>query len=361
LVDFCLDDTQQAIAELAGTVLNPESGNARAAQALDSEPGYDETLWKAMAQAGLLSLALPEALGGDGFRAVETAIVLSAVGAQTVPVPALATLALGVLPVVALGHDDHKQALLPEVAHGRVLTAAIRERSSARPPAPATTARRDGDRFLVTGRKLGVQYAVEAYRVLVTTDAGVLIVDPRADGITLTRTPTSTGAPEYSMQLDEVAVPSTDLLSPDIAAVHRFAVAGAAAVGDGVVTGALALTATHLGTRHQFGKPLATFQAVAQEIADVYITARTVGLASASANWRLAAGLDADDDLDVAAYWLAQELPAALQTCHHLHGGLGVDSTYPLHRYYSHAKDLARFVGGAAYNLDRIGARCSSN
>jgi hypothetical protein len=141
----------------------------------------------------------------------------------------------------------------------------------------------------------------------------------------------------------------------------RFAVAGAAALADGVLAGAVELTAEHLRTRVQFGKPLATFQAVAQQIADVYIVARTVSLASMSVNWRLAEGLDAADDLDIAAYWLAAEMPRALQVCHHLHGGLGVDITYPLHRYYSHGKDLARLAGGAAANLDSIGARCSSH
>jgi alkylation response protein AidB-like acyl-CoA dehydrogenase len=136
--------------------------------------------------------------------------------------------------------------------------------------------------------------------------------------------------------------------------VDRFAIVGAAAVADGVLAGALALTAAHLRSRQQFGRPLATFQAVAQQVADVYVTARTVHLAAVSAAWRLDAGRDAGDDLAVAAYWLAAELPKALQACHHLHGGLGVDITYPLHRYYSHAKDLARFVGGAAYRLDRV-------
>lgn len=360
-MDFTLNDAQQALAGLVDTVLRSESDHARVGQALSSESGYDEGLWKAMAQAGLLSLALPESLGGDGFGAVEIAIVLAAVGRQTAPVPALATLALGVLPVVALGTDEQRRALLPEVADGRVLSAAIREASQASPRNPATTARPAGDDFVVTGRKLGVQYAAQAHRILVTTGAGVLIVDPGAPGVTLTRTPSSAGAPEYTVHLDGVLVPRADLLSPDVTALQRFAAAGAAAVGHGVITGALALTASHLASRRQFGKPLASFQAVAQEIADVYITARTVELASLSANWRLAAGFDADDDLDIASYWLAEELPAALQTCHHLHGGLGVDITYPLHRYFSHAKDLARFVGGSAYRLDLIGARCSSN
>jgi 3-oxo-4-pregnene-20-carboxyl-CoA dehydrogenase alpha subunit len=355
-VDFSLDDTQQAVAELAATVLRTEADNARAEHVLAGDAGYDETLWKSMAQAGLLALALPEALGGEGFGPVEVATVLTEVGRQTLPLPALATLALGVLPLAAFGSDEQQATLLPEVADGRVLTAALR----GAPGAPVTACR-DGPGFVVHGAAVGVPYAAQAHRLLVATDTGALVVDPAAEGVGLTRTPTSTGAPEYTVAFHGVRVPGADALAADAAALERFALAGAAAVAHGVIAGGLALTAAHLGTRQQFGRPLATFQAVAQQIADVYVSARTLQLAAASANWRLAAGLDPDDDLQVAAYWLAAELPGALQVCHHLHGGLGVDSTYPLHRYYSHAKDLARFVGGAGHRLELIGARCSSN
>jgi 3-oxo-4-pregnene-20-carboxyl-CoA dehydrogenase alpha subunit len=133
-------------------------------------------------------------------------------------------------------------------------------------------------------------------------------------------------------------------------------VAAACCVADGALAAALALTTEHLRTRQQFGRPLATFQAAAQHIADVYVDARTLHLASLSACWRLAAGLDAGPDLDVAAYWLAEHGPAAMRTCHHLHGGTGMDVSYPLARLSALVKDLARYTGGAEYGLDRLGA-----
>jgi 3-oxo-4-pregnene-20-carboxyl-CoA dehydrogenase alpha subunit len=342
-VDFTLDESQQAVADLAAGVLRGDADDGRVRAALASAGGYDEPAWKAMGQSGLLALSLPESVGGDGFGALETGLVLTEVGRQVLPLPTLATLALGVLPVAAYGTADQHRELLAEVAHGRVLTAALRN-------APGTEVRTaDG---AVTGIRVGVPFAEQAHRILVPTDAGTAIVDPRAAGVTLHRTPTSTGAPEYTVRLAGARPES--VLEASGEDLDRFAVAGAAAVADGVIAGALALTADHLRSRHQFGRPLATFQAVAQQVADVYVVARTVHLAAASAAWRLDSGLDADEDLAVAAYWLAAELPKALQVCHHLHGGLGVDITYPLHRYYSHAKDLARFVGGAAYRLDRL-------
>jgi alkylation response protein AidB-like acyl-CoA dehydrogenase len=145
-----------------------------------------------------------------------------------------------------------------------------------------------------------------------------------------------------------------------MAELSRFAALGACAMGDGLVAGALDLTATHLRGREQFGRPLATFQAVAQEVADVYLAARVLHLGVVSACWT--SPEDVDDgggggDLDVAAYWLTDQGLAALQMCHHLHGGLGVDTGYPLHRYYSGVKDLVRFLGGVEPWLDRLGSR----
>lgn len=342
-MDFSLDETHQAIADLAASVLRAGADDGRVLAALASAGGYDEAAWKALAQSGLLALTLPESAGGDGLGPLAAALVLTEVGRQVLPLPALATLALGVLPVAAFGTGEQHDQLLSEVADGRVLTAALRD-------APALPVTESAGRY--SGARVGVPYAEQAHRILVPTAAGTAIIDPRADGVSLLRSTTSTGAPEYTVRLDNVRTES--VLDATAQQVDRFAVAGAAAVADGVLAGALELTAAHLRTRRQFGRPLATFQAVAQQVADVYVVARTVHLAAVSSAWRLDTGRDADEDLAVAAYWLAAELPRAVQICHHLHGGLGVDITYPLHRYYSHAKDLARFVGGPDYRLDRL-------
>ena len=103
------------------------------------------------------------------------------------------------------------------------------------------------------------------------------------------------------------------------------------------------------------------------QVADVYIASRTTDLAADNAAWRVAEGLDATDDLAVAAYWLCTEGPKALRTCHHLHGGMGVDETYPLHHYFSWVTDLVHDLdtvaadvpveGPATKNLELTGAQ----
>jgi 3-oxo-4-pregnene-20-carboxyl-CoA dehydrogenase alpha subunit len=208
---------------------------------------------------------------------------------------------------------------------------------------------------------VGVPYCAEASWVLVPASiagggSAVVIVNPAADGVTVMRTHSSGGEPEYTLRLS--AAPVTGVLTDEaVSDLYRLALAGACCLADGAVSAALALTTGHIGTREQFGRPLATFQATAQHIADVYIVARTLHLATLSACWRLAEGQDAGPDIDVAAYWMAAHAPAVLRVCHHLHGGTGMDASYPLPRFSALIKDLVRYTGGTGYRLDQLGAR----
>ena len=154
----------------------------------------------------------------------------------------------------------------------------------------------------------------------------------------------SIGATQHTVVLD--GAPAELLPGADAARVLReLAVAGLCLTAAGVVAGARDLTASYVKDREQFGRALAQFQAVAMQVADVYIASRTVDLAAENAAWRIANGLDVTDDLAVAAYWVCHEAPGAMRTCHHLHGGMGVDVTYPMHRYFSWVTDLAHALG----------------
>jgi 3-oxo-4-pregnene-20-carboxyl-CoA dehydrogenase alpha subunit len=380
-MDFTLDETQQAVARLAAEVLDQARPRpADRAEGFDAAPWFDSARWKELGRAGLLSLALPDWLGGDDLGVLEATLVLTEAGRRAAALPALATLALGVLPVVRWGDRDLQRTLLDGVGSGdTILTAAVREPTAVMPAVPVTTARLGGRSGTVTGVKVGVPYAAAADWILVPASiaaggadvpgrTGVVVVNRSADGVSLERTHTAGGEPEYTLRLadapvaDVVGAMTDDMRAGGgrvVADLYRLAVAGACCLGDGALAGALALTTAHVGAREQFGRPLATFQAVAGQIADVYIASRTLHLATMSACWRLATGREAGHDLDVAAYWLADQATAALRACHHLHGGIGMDVTYPLHRYSSMVKDMARFVGGADYRLDRLGARAA--
>ncbi|MFI5954531.1 acyl-CoA dehydrogenase family protein [Cryptosporangium sp. NPDC051539] len=352
-MDFTLDPSLQEAADLAALVI----GRARAPE-----------LWTALVDAGLVEIALPADVQGDDLGPAGAAVVLTELGRAAAVTPTLATLMLGALPLVRAG-TPAKELLSRVVDEHAVLTGALHEPSVAFPATPRVTAEPGPDGFTVDGVKVGVPDAEAAERILVPVTRrpggpGLLAVDPRTPGVSILRTPGAGPLAPYRVSFDQVSVPASALVG-DAAAVndlYRLAAAGAASYADGLLAGALALTVTHVGSREQFGRPLATFQAVAQEIADVYLASRTLHLLATSAIWRLQTGADPGTDAEVAAFWVASSLPEAIGVCHHLHGGLGLDRDYPLHRYSAAASDLARLVGGPENTLDRLGARyvCSS-
>jgi alkylation response protein AidB-like acyl-CoA dehydrogenase len=272
--------------------------------------------------------------------------------------PALATLGLGLVPLLDLASDEQQDRFLAGVAKGALLSAALNEPGTALPDRPKTTL----SSGRLSGTKVGVPHAELADWLIVTTDGGAVVVSPRAPGVTLTKTPTSNHSAEYVIEFADVTVPDSDVLAgAQPHRVNQLALAATGAFASGLVAGALRLTADYVATREQFGKPLSTFQTVAAQLAEVYIVSRTIALAATSVVWRLAEGRDADEDLDVLGYWLTSQAPPAMQICHHLHGGMGMDITYPMDRYYSTIKDLTRLLGGPSHRLDLVGAQCSSN
>jgi alkylation response protein AidB-like acyl-CoA dehydrogenase len=334
-VDFSPDEGQQAVADVVTSVLERDNS------------------WEALVSGGVPALGVPERLGGDGVGLAELATALTEIGRRGTISPALATLGLGLVPLLDLASEAQQDRYLAGVAKGAILTAALNEPGAALPDRPVTTL----SSGRLNGTKVGVPYAGAAEWILVTTDSGVVVIAANADGVQLTETPTSNGGDEYAVTFSDVAVDDADVLAG--ATVHRvneLALAATGAFAAGLVAGALRLTADYVANRHQFGRPLSTFQTVAAQLAEVYIASRTLDLAANAVVWRLAEGLDANSDLEVLGYWLTSQAPPVMQTCHHLHGGMGMDITYPMNRYYSTIKDLSRLLGGPSHRLDLVGA-----
>lgn len=369
-MDFTRTETQAAVAEAVAGALTTAAPAEELLTALPSrsvsDAGYDERLWSSFASSGLLSLGLPEALGGDDLSVADVAVVLEEVGRAGVVIPALETLGFGVLPIVALGTAEQQKALLEGIEDGRILTAAVAEPGSPLPAAP--TVRLEGG--TISGTVTCVRYAAQARSVLVpvSTPEGenlVVVVTPDAPGVTLTPTLGSLGVPEYAVRFEATPVDDDDVLRGGgdesvLEVFRRLVLAACVAHGDGLISGAMDMTAEYLKGREQFGKPLGSFQAVQQELADVYIVSRTLHVIAQSVAWRISEGLTGsadryESDPTIGAYWLSAEGPRAVQVLHHLHGGVGVDITYPMFRYSSAIKDLARFVGGARLQLTTLG------
>uniref|UniRef100_UPI002B27178E acyl-CoA dehydrogenase family protein n=1 Tax=Nocardioides sp. TaxID=35761 RepID=UPI002B27178E len=336
------------------TLTDPESIEALDAVRSVAREALDRDAdWKALAAAGLLALPVPEAHGGEGLGLPEVGVLLRETGARALHLPVWETLCCGVLTLAAHGTDSQREALLPGVASGDVLlTPALREvgRGLAESASDLATTYDDGT---VSGRKIAVTFADQARRLLVTArhgdDVVAVLVDPTGPGVTLLESTSSARLTTHTVVLE--GAPAELLQDGAAERLVHLATAGLALTVAGVVAGARDLTASYIKQRTQFGRTLAEFQAVAMQAADIYIGARTLDLAAENAAWRVSSGLDADDDLAVAAYWATTEAPRVLHICHHLHGGMGVDETYPLHHYFSWTKDVAHAFGTHASDV----------
>ncbi|AFM19339.1 acyl-CoA dehydrogenase [Mycolicibacterium chubuense NBB4] len=333
-MDFSRDEGQQAVADVVTSVLDRDN------------------TWDALVSGGVTALAVPERLGGDGVGLAEIATALTEIGRHGTISPALMTLGATAV-LLDLASEAQQDRYLAGVAKGSVLTLAVNEPGCSMPDRPSTAL----SAGKLNGTKLAVGYAEAAEWIVVTTDSGVVVVPGNAEGLTVTRTPASNGSDEFVVTFTDVAVADDDVLAGATAnRVNQLALATLGAFAAGLVAGALRLTADYVATREQFGRPLSTFQTVAAQLSEVYIASRTLSLVSTSAVWLLSEGLDADDDLAILGYWLTSQAPPAMRLCHHLHGGMGMDITYPMDRYFSSIKDLTRLLGGPSHRLDLVGA-----
>ncbi|OAN42348.1 acyl-CoA dehydrogenase family protein [Mycolicibacterium iranicum] len=331
-MDFSPDEGQQAVADVVTSVLDRENS------------------WEALVSGGVMALAVPERLGGDGVGLAEIATALTEIGRHGTISPALVTLGATAV-LLDLATEAQQDRFLAGVGKGSIVTLALNEPGAQLPERPSVSLA--GGKL--SGTKIAVGYVAQADRLVVTTDSGVAVVSAKADGVTVAKTPAANGSDEYVVTFADVELGDDDVLKG--ATVHRvnqLVLATIGAFASGLVAGALRLTADYVATREQFGRPLSTFQTVAAQLSDVYIASRTISLLSTSVVWLLSEGLDAEDDLAVLGYWLTSQAAPAMRLCHHLHGGMGMDITYPMDRYYSSIKDLTRILGGPTHRLDLV-------
>jgi alkylation response protein AidB-like acyl-CoA dehydrogenase len=373
-MDFDLSEEQQATIDVAAKLLGDKStpDAIRAVEQAD-DLRFDRELWAAMADAGLLGIAVPTEHGGAGLGMLELALVLEEVGRRTAPVPALATLALGALPVARFGTADQQAAILPGVVGGTtVLTAALVE-PLGDPLRPSVSARRDGEGWVLDGARTNVPTGLVADTVIVPATIGapgdgpgggeiaLFLVASDAGGVTRERQETTTGTPEAQMTLDGVRLGGDAVLGPvdDGSALRwlvRNATVAACAVMSGVAAEAVRITGEYTTGREQFGRPIATFQAVGQRAADAYVDAQSIRLTMLQAAWRLANDAPAEREVAVAKYFASLGGHRVVHAATHLHGGMGVDRDYPLHRYFLLAKQLDLFLGSSTRQLVALGA-----
>ena len=360
-MDFSLNEAQTELAGLARKIL--------------AERDTPQRQWAELAAAGVLAAGLPEPLGGAGLGFLEQCSVLAEIGRAVSLVPYLPSVVLGAGAIASFGRPDQQRRWAAPAGDGSVvLTAALSEEDGDDPSSPSARAERDGGRWRLSGVKTAVPAAAQAGLMLVPASAAdevmVFLVEPSDTGVTvqpqtLTGNALEDGADAGRLVLDGVALDESRVLGGpgQRAEIPGWLVArgtvGLCAVQAGVAERALKLTAEYARSREQFGRPIGSFQAVAQRLADAYIDVEAIRLTMWQAAWLLAAGQPGDPEIAAAIatakFWAADAGHRVAHTAVHVHGGMGIDMSYPVHRYFTAAK-LAEFtLGGATAQLRRLG------
>jgi 3-oxocholest-4-en-26-oyl-CoA dehydrogenase beta subunit len=353
-MDFTFTPEQDEAAELAARILKDRATSERMKQVEADGSRHDPELWQDLASAGLLSLAIPEQYGGAGLGLIELCRVLVEVGRTVAPVP-LAVHGPAALLLAEEGSDAQRDRWLPGAAAGeRILTAAVAEELAHLPARPTVTfseGRLDGSKVLVRAGAVAGAFLVTAST---ESGTGVFIVEAGAEGRSVVEQHVSDR--DLVLRLDLSGVPAEQVGGDTAAArLGHLLVVAACAEQLGVTEGALALTAAYAKEREQFGRPIGTFQAVSQRLADGYIDVLGQGLTLWQAAWRLQQGLPAETELATAKLWAADAGHRLAHTTVHVHGGVGIDLDGEAHRYFTTAKRFEFAYGGTTEQALRIG------
>ena len=372
-MDFSYSDEQLAVGELARQILEDKtsSESMRALEKSDG-PRFDPALWSALSESGLIGIAIPEDCGGGGLGFLEVAVILEQLAHATAPVPLYETMVLGALPLVEFGSEEQKKRWLPQIAEGTLIVTTALEEAGADPLLPTTRAVARDDGFVLSGEKISVPAAPVAHAILIPASlpdggVGVFLVPSGASGLEIEPVETTTRQPEAIVRLHDVVVDVDARLGAETSGdsivewIRLRAIAALCSMSAGVCDAALHLTSEYVKTRKQFDQPIAMFQAVGHRAADAYIDAEAVRLTAQQAAWRIAEGRPSDSQVAVAKYFACEAGNRVMLAAQHLHGGVGVDRDYPLHRYYLYAKQLELALGGGSEHLRTLGGMLASD
>jgi alkylation response protein AidB-like acyl-CoA dehydrogenase len=346
-MDFALTEAQAELAGLARKILAERVSP-----------------WDDLAAAGVLAAGLPASLDGAGLGLLEQCSVLIELGRAVSDVPYLASIVVGAGAVGAFGTAGQRERWARPAGQGSVvLTAALAEEDGDDPRRPSARAVRSDGRWVLSGVKTAVDFAPRADLFLVPCASPdgvrVFLVSPSDSGVTVEPQQLTDPAPAGRVALDGVAVDDDRVLGGAGADVAGWLVAratvGLCAEQAGVIERALELTAEYARNREQFGRPIGSFQAVTQRLADAYVDVEAVRLTMWQAAWLLASGAEAEAEVATAKFWAAEAGHRVAHTAVHVHGGIGIDVTYPVHRYFTAAKHHEFALGGATAQLLRIG------
>lgn len=354
-MDLTLTDEQQMLAASARTFVERRCPPARVRQIAADPTGMDGDLWDAMASLGWPGLAIEEAHGGAGGGLVDLVVLCEALGRGPVPSPLVASATLAALPIAVAGSDEQRARWLPALAAGEAIgtLAVIEPGGRDEWDAPDM---RGGPKL--HGTKLLVPWAGAADVVVVATAAGLHLVEPRRGNATRTRHDDLGADPLFALELDGAPAEALGAGGGDHVAILRRTLDHAAvaqlAYAVGAAERALELAVQHAGDRHQFGRPIGAFQAVAHRCVDMRTDLDACRYLGQRAAWALDRFGSADLEVSAAKAYGNDALRRIFGHAHQVHGAIGFSTEHDLHLYTRRAKSFELTYGTTGRHLDRV-------
>ena len=360
-MDFTTTEAAEDLSGLVGTIVDAVCTPEHQRELDGLEQRFDAGLWRKLIDADVVSSAASDALGGGGFGVLEQTAILTALGRQLAAVPYLESVVLGAGALAKFGSAELQQAWgAPAVAGEKVLAAAL-DGDMGEGPVRASKSEATDAGFRLTGSRTQVSFAAvaDAFLVPAETDSGtgVFLVAATDPGVSVTPLATTGLGSVGHLELSGTELDAGRRVGGAEVLEH---LAGLAALGRsayqlGVLERGLMLTAEYAREREQFDKPIGSFQAVSQRLADGYIDVKGLRLTLTQAAWRLGEGLPAGNEVATAAFWAAEAGHRVAHSIVHIHGGVGIDVDHPIHRYFLAAKQTEFALGGATGQLLTIG------
>jgi alkylation response protein AidB-like acyl-CoA dehydrogenase len=368
-VNFAFSEEQEELRRIVRQFLDSKSPESVVRELMETESGYDESMWYQMAeQMGLQGLIIPEEFGGSGYSYIELIVVLEEMGRALLPAPYFSTVALATNALLHSGDDAAKKEFLPGIASGETIATVAFTEDNGRwdEQGITTSATKSGDGYTLSGTKMFVIDGHTANLLIVAArgDNGVSLFTVPADAEGITRTPLSTMDQTRKQARVEFSNTPARLLGTEGGGwqtLERMLDLAAVALSAEMVGGAqkcLDMSVEYAKVRVQFGRPIGSFQAIKHKCADMLLEVESAKSAAYYAGWCAA---ELNDELPsvaslAKAYCSEAYFHAAAENIQ-IHGGIGFTWEHPAHLYFKRAKSSELLLGDPTYHRELLAQR----
>jgi alkylation response protein AidB-like acyl-CoA dehydrogenase len=366
-MQLLLSEEQKMIRDSAGTMLERSAGPKKLRTLREGKHGFDRARWKELAEAGWLSLLVPQAAGGLGLGRYELCLVMQEAGRRLLTDP-LAAGAAAALAVSESDGEELKRDVLPKLLAGDfVVLPAFQEGPLGLDPAETTVAaQRAGKGMTLKGNKrfIGSAAVADGFLVSARSPEGTVLayVPAKAKGVTVATTETVDGCGSGTLSLDGVEVPEGQIVAgpnraPEvIARAAEAAVLGISAELLGIMEGANTIALDYIKTRVQFGRPIGAFQVLQHRAVDQYVEVELTRSLLYQAVQTIDAGNGSPAFFSAVKAKASQAALQVTKGAIQLHGAIGFTDEHDIGLYFKRAMALASLWGTAAQHRARFAA-----